>query len=564
MKDEIVLYDYEASPCARRVKVFLIEKGIEFTTQTIDLSKMEQKSPEYLRINPNGLVPAINHNGRIIFESSVINDYLEDNFPKVSLIPKTAEGAIEAKKWESYELAMANTYRPLMYSKTLGPLHHLACTLDEFIFISAQATDNPGHLAWQEKVWNLNVLSLSEQQQYQKKLGQFVDLVERRLENRKYLVDDSFSSADISVYPRLTMLPLVGVKLDSYAYPNVSAWINRISQRRSMKSTYTKTEKSMAMLNDSGLTTLINRIVYKNQPYSIADKIVVSILRPILRKKLGINESLLARRTTNMRISVPDAEKEALVKRSARTLSVPESLTNEPLMFYGCAGSPVSDRIVEVCKLLGIEYTYIAIDMASKEHMEKPFQFLNPAEELPILLHGDTVIHDSLFMAEYLSSKKSSALFSEDSFEQAQIRMWNSFDMGMRKEYRPLFFALIEKTAVGESDKQRCIDLLSEKMAYLEGELEGKNYLVGDRFTYADIALYTRLATFESLGIDSSLDGKEAINHWFKNIGDLLAISDKGRSQEKKRKSKEKVKPTLGVAKNAKERSEINAVNSNV
>ena len=135
MNNEIVLYDYEASPCARRVKICLMEKGIPYKTQVIDLSKMEQKNPEYLRINPNGLVPAINHKGRVIFESSVIIAYLEDNFPKVKLSPKTSEGVIAAKKWESYELAMANTYRTLMYESTMGPLQHIACTLDEFLSI---------------------------------------------------------------------------------------------------------------------------------------------------------------------------------------------------------------------------------------------------------------------------------------------------------------------------------------------------------------------------------------------------------------------------------------------
>ena len=523
MKNEIILYDYEASPCARRVKICLMEKGISYKTQIIDLAKMEQKNPEYLRINPNGLVPAINHNGRVIFESSVIIAYLEDNFPKIKLTPKTSEGVIAAKQWESYELAMANTYRPLMYASTMGPLQHIACTRDEFLSISAQATDNPAHLAWQGKVWDLKVLDETQKQQHRKTLVQFIDLVERSLENKKYLVDNAFTLADISVYPRITMLPLVGVDINSYAYPNVCAWIERVGKRRSIRTTYSSTEKSMVTLNDIGLTRLINRIVYRPSPATIMDKLVIKILRPILRKKLGIDEALLASRNSTVSLISPDISDEFVPAKSV-PLRVPEFLKNEPLMFYGYSGSPVSDRIVLVCKLLGIEYTHIEIDMASMEHKKKPFQELNPAGELPLLLHGDTVINDSLFMAEYLSASDSTLLFSSDSYEQAEIRMWHAFDMGMKKEYRPLFFSAINKTPVVDSDLQRCLDLCSEKMSHLENALKEKYYLVGDRFTYADIVLYTRLSTFSLLGIESCFDDCPSIHQWLNNIEDKLSL----------------------------------------
>ncbi len=543
MKNEIILYDYEASPCARRVKICLMEKGIPYTTQIIDLSKMEQKNPEYLRINPNGLVPAINHHGRVIFESSVIIAYLEDNFPKVTLSPRTSEGVIAAKQWESYELSMANTYRPLMYASTMGPLQHIACTRDEFLAISAKATDNPAHLAWQGKVWDLKVLNETQKQQHRKTLVQFIDLVERSLENKKYLVENEFSLADISVYPRITMLPLVGVDINHYAYPNVCSWIERVGKRRSIRMTYSNTEKSMAKLNEIGLTKIINRIVYKQTPATMIDKLIVKILRPILRKKLGIDEALLAPRNSNARLILPATSDEIVPKKSKPT-GVPEFLKNEPIMFYGYTGSPVSDRIVLVCKLLGIEYTYIEIDMASMEHTKKPFQELNPAGELPLLLHGDTVINDSLFMAEYLSANDSSLLFSSDSYEQAEIRMWHAFDMGMKKEYRPLFFSAINRTPVVDSDMQRCLDVCAEKMSHLENALQENGYLVGNRFTYADIVLYTRLSTFSLLGIDSCFDDCPSIHQWLGNVENKLSIISLSSETKKSEGNKGKAKVT--------------------
>ncbi len=46
MSDALTLYDYHGSPCARRVRIMMLEKGLQWTTRLVDVTKMEQKSPE--------------------------------------------------------------------------------------------------------------------------------------------------------------------------------------------------------------------------------------------------------------------------------------------------------------------------------------------------------------------------------------------------------------------------------------------------------------------------------------------------------------------------------------
>jgi len=70
----LVLYDSMGSPCARRCRITMIEKRLAWDTVEINLSLMEQRHPDYLRINPNGLVPTLAHGTRIIFESNVITE----------------------------------------------------------------------------------------------------------------------------------------------------------------------------------------------------------------------------------------------------------------------------------------------------------------------------------------------------------------------------------------------------------------------------------------------------------------------------------------------------------
>ena len=81
------LYDFPRSPRVRKVRIVLAEKGLQYEKVTIDLTKGEQKTPEYLAINPYGKVPALQDNGTTVYESTVIMEYLNDAYPDPALLP---------------------------------------------------------------------------------------------------------------------------------------------------------------------------------------------------------------------------------------------------------------------------------------------------------------------------------------------------------------------------------------------------------------------------------------------------------------------------------------------
>ncbi len=78
---DFILYDAANSPCARKVRMMLIENDIEFESRWLALAVMEQKQPWYLKLNPNGLVPTLLHNDNVIFEANVIIEYLDQILP---------------------------------------------------------------------------------------------------------------------------------------------------------------------------------------------------------------------------------------------------------------------------------------------------------------------------------------------------------------------------------------------------------------------------------------------------------------------------------------------------
>ena len=78
----LVLYDAPQSTCSQRVRFVLHAKGLAFEERRLDLFAGDQLRPDYLELNPNGLVPTLVHDGAPVIDSSVIMEYLEEVFPQ--------------------------------------------------------------------------------------------------------------------------------------------------------------------------------------------------------------------------------------------------------------------------------------------------------------------------------------------------------------------------------------------------------------------------------------------------------------------------------------------------
>ena len=83
----LVLYEHSTSVCAIKVRLTLLEKGIDYESRFVDLRRGDQFSADYRKIHPGAVVPALLHDGHTILESSVIQHYVEDAFPELCLMP---------------------------------------------------------------------------------------------------------------------------------------------------------------------------------------------------------------------------------------------------------------------------------------------------------------------------------------------------------------------------------------------------------------------------------------------------------------------------------------------
>lgn len=83
------LYNAPQSTCSQRVRFVFNGKKIPFDEVKLNLLEGDQLKPDYLRLNPNGVVPTLDHDGAIVIDSTVITEYLDEVAPEASFTPES-------------------------------------------------------------------------------------------------------------------------------------------------------------------------------------------------------------------------------------------------------------------------------------------------------------------------------------------------------------------------------------------------------------------------------------------------------------------------------------------
>jgi glutathione S-transferase len=197
----LTLYDYPDCPFCQKVRVVLAEKDLEYEKVFVDLRKQEQKSPDFLRLNPYGKVPVLMDEEEVMYESTVINEYLEDEYPIPRLMPEDSGGRARVRLLEDY---CDNSFIP----STTTLLAQLRKTEGE---------RDPQRVEQAREDLRRGLYFLSD-----------------RLGGQEYLVGKEFTLADAAFAPRIMVIGRLGVELEP-ALSNVQAWIERIRARPSVR-----------------------------------------------------------------------------------------------------------------------------------------------------------------------------------------------------------------------------------------------------------------------------------------------------------------------------------------
>lgn len=196
----IKLYDFPSSPNCQRVKVVLAEKKLPFETVPTDIRKGDQKKPEYLKMNPYGKVPVLTDGDTVLYESCVINEYLEDKYPNPSLMPKDPAKKARVRLLIDYGI------------NHLGAIHQKLRQ----------------ELMKDEKERNQETV-----QSARNELKKLLQPFEQALGDSPFLAGE-FSLLDAALIPRFIRLPEFGVLPDS-SLPRLGKWLERMKERPSVK-----------------------------------------------------------------------------------------------------------------------------------------------------------------------------------------------------------------------------------------------------------------------------------------------------------------------------------------
>ncbi|APV50383.1 maleylacetoacetate isomerase [Betaproteobacteria bacterium GR16-43] len=124
----MILHDYFRSSASFRVRIAVNLKGLSPERRSVHLVKGEQRSADYLAINPQGFVPMLTIGDRRFTQSLAIIEYLDETYPQPPLLPKTAE----ERAWvRSVALAIACDIHPLNNTRVLAHLKHALATSQE-------------------------------------------------------------------------------------------------------------------------------------------------------------------------------------------------------------------------------------------------------------------------------------------------------------------------------------------------------------------------------------------------------------------------------------------------
>jgi len=96
------LYHNIISTCSQKVRLCLAEKGLTYVDRHLEFRDGDHLSPEYLKLNPNGVLPTLVHDGNPVTDSSVILEYLDEAFPETSLTPSNLIERAKMRAWLRY------------------------------------------------------------------------------------------------------------------------------------------------------------------------------------------------------------------------------------------------------------------------------------------------------------------------------------------------------------------------------------------------------------------------------------------------------------------------------
>lgn len=228
------MYHQGSSVCAAKVRIVLYEKGLEWESKYVDVLKGEQFDPAYLKLNPNAVVPTLVHDGKVVLESTVNCEYLDEVFPNPSLRPNNAYALAQMRIWTK---RVDEQLHPMTSVLTYAASHRhtiLSNNSSDQVEAIINETRDPVKRARKREWIELGMDAPTARQAISEFKRTLTDM-ENGLAQQAWLVGNTYSLADVALTPYLNRLSMLNMDAFWQRYPNVANWFSRVQSRASFE-----------------------------------------------------------------------------------------------------------------------------------------------------------------------------------------------------------------------------------------------------------------------------------------------------------------------------------------
>ena len=233
----LTLYNFGPGANSLKPLLALYEKGLDFKPHYLNPGKFEQHEDWYKKLNPNGQVPALDHDGKIVTESTVICEYLEDVFPdNVPLRPADPYVRAQMRVWTKFvDEYFCWCVSTIGWERAIGPMARKYSD-EEFEELVERVPLHEMKVKWRTAREGFPKAVLEEEM---RKIKYSVGKLEARLKDHEWLAGHDYSLADICNYAIATNMdagfPEICNDKDT---PGMIAWLGRIRERPAVKTMF--------------------------------------------------------------------------------------------------------------------------------------------------------------------------------------------------------------------------------------------------------------------------------------------------------------------------------------
>jgi glutathione S-transferase len=232
----IELHHAGMSVCSEKVRIILAERGQEYVSRLLDLRAGDQQRPDYLKLNPNAVVPTIVHDGNVVIESNVILEYLAEVLPGPSLVTSSALGRARMRIWTK-QLDESIHALTSVISFAIGFRYQLLAKPREEVIAMLGKIPDAARRERQIDIYERGVDSAHFApaiKRFDKMLGD----MEQDLARARWLAGEDYSLADVAYTPYVNRLEQLQLSPMWDGRPHVAAWFQAVRARPSYAKAY--------------------------------------------------------------------------------------------------------------------------------------------------------------------------------------------------------------------------------------------------------------------------------------------------------------------------------------